>query len=419
MVKDASDDQKLKALGRPGGQPSTSSRHGKSGSSSTRGIRSGRSGSGFNLHGNFNKRGSKQGSFNRNSRSVPPILHTSQLPSLPSHNVSDVGGRVGRFAAFWSSLTADRWVLEAVSSGVRIPFIETPFQRRPGVNMPLSPKMAATCSEEVFSLLSKGAVERIEMEDRCFVSGIFVIPKSSGGFRPIINLKGLNKFVDHFHFKMEGINVLKEMVRKGDFFTKIDLQDAYLTIPIHPGDRKFLQFMWEGSLFQFSCLCFGLSSAPWSFTKILKPVVAALRKRGIRIIVYLDDFLILNQSKEGAQRDFAYVLDLLQRCGFLINRDKSVGLAAQEREFLGLVVDSKELSLSLLPRKVQQIMEICRRALSADTISLREIAGILGNLAWAIQAIPFAQGHYRGIQRLYVAQSASMNGDLSTKIQLQ
>ena len=128
--------------------------------------------------------------------------------------------------------------------------------------------------------------------------------------------------------------------RKGDFFTKIDLQDAYLTIPIHPGDRKFLQFiLWEGSLFQFSCLCFVLSSAPWSFTKILKPVVAALRKRGIRIIVYLDDFLILNQSKEGAQRDFAYVVDLLQRCGFLINQDKSVGVAAQEREFLGLIVN--------------------------------------------------------------------------------
>jgi len=63
-------------------------------------------------------------------------------------------------------------------------------------------------------------------------------------------------------------------------------------------------------------------------------------------------------------------------------------------------------------------MEICRRALSADTVSLREITGILGNLAWAIQAIPFAQGHYRGIQRLYIAQSAGMNGDLSTKIQL-
>jgi hypothetical protein len=59
------------------------------------------------------------------------------------------------------------------------------------------------------------------MEDKCFISGIFVIPKSSGGFRPIVNLKGLNRFVEHFHFKMEGISVMKGMVRKGDFLRKL------------------------------------------------------------------------------------------------------------------------------------------------------------------------------------------------------
>ena len=79
--------------------------------------------------------------------------------------------------------------------------------------------------------------------------------------------------------------------------------------PIHPEHRKFLQFLWEGSLFQFSCLCFGLSSAPWTFTKILKPLVAFLRKRGMRIVVYLDDFLILNQSKEGAECDFKFTVE--------------------------------------------------------------------------------------------------------------
>jgi hypothetical protein len=72
--------------------------------------------------------------------------------------------------------------------------------------------------------------------------------------------------------------------------------------------------MWEGSLFQFSCLCFGLSSAPWTFTKILKPVVASLRRRGIRIVIYLDDFLILNQTKEGAERDFILVVEILEKC---------------------------------------------------------------------------------------------------------
>ena len=422
MVKDASDDQKLKALGRPGGHPSSSSssRHGKS-SSSSRGVKGGRSGSGsgFNLHGSFNKRGSKQGSFSRNSRSVSSkiILAVPQC-MLPLVVDVKVGGRVSQFAPFWQHLTADDWVLSSVSEGVRIPFASTPFQSHPGKNMPFSPELTAICQSEIYSLLAKGAVEKIPLEEQCFVSGIFVIPKSSGGFRPIVNLKGLNKFVEQFHFKMEGVSVMKGMVRKGDYFTKLDLQDAYLTIPIHSDDRKFLQFMWDGSLFQFSCLCFGLSSAPWTFTKILKPVVATLRRSGIRIVVYLDDFLILNQSKEGAERDFARVIEILEKCGFLINREKSVGVAAQEREFLGLLINSKELSLSLLPKKVDQIIEICHKARSSAVVSLREVAKILGNLAWAIQAIPFAQGHYRALQRLFIAESARADGDLSSKIRL-
>ena len=72
------------------------------------------------------------------------------------------------------------------------------------------------------------------------MSGLFVIPNSSGGYRPIINLKRLNRAVEPRYFKMEGIGVLKELVRGGDHFCKIDLKDAYLTIPLHPDDQEFL-----------------------------------------------------------------------------------------------------------------------------------------------------------------------------------
>ncbi|EFX61988.1 hypothetical protein DAPPUDRAFT_120679 [Daphnia pulex] len=85
MVRDASDDQKLKALGQPGGRPSTSSGH-HSRSSGSRGSKSDRPGSGFTLRGNFNKRGSKPGSSNRGSSD----LHGSEnsfyrctVPKLP------------------------------------------------------------------------------------------------------------------------------------------------------------------------------------------------------------------------------------------------------------------------------------------------------------------------------------------------
>ena len=80
---------------------------------------------------------------------------------------------------------------------------------------------------------------------------------------------------------------------------------------------------------------------------------------------------------------------------FLINWDKLLGVAAQQREFLGLLIDSESLFLSLRPLKIQQIVEMCRKARDTSVTTLREVAKILGNLAWAIQAIPLPQGHYR------------------------
>jgi hypothetical protein len=126
---------------------------------------------------------------------------------------------------------------------------------------------------------------------------------------------------------MEGISSLQVLIRRDDYFVKIDLKDAYLTIPIHEDNRKLFRISWgRGVLYQFRCLAFGLSSAPWLFTKILKPVVTLLRKLGIRLTIYLDDILILNTSAEGVRRDYILTVSILGKCGFLINMEKSIDL---------------------------------------------------------------------------------------------
>jgi hypothetical protein len=132
---------------------------------------------------------------------------------------------------------------------------------------------------EISALLEKRAIE--ETQEIGFISSIFTIPKKSGGFRPVINLKALNNFTVYNHFKMEGLPTVKSIIQAKDWLAKIDFTDAYLTVPMHQSHRRFLQFTWKGEIYQFTCLTFGLSSAPRIFTKLLKPVVAFLRKKGI------------------------------------------------------------------------------------------------------------------------------------------
>lgn len=59
----------------------------------------------------------------------------------------------------------------------------------------------------------------------------------------------------------------------------LDLEDAYLLVPIFEGHRKFLRFQWRNKTYEFTALPFGLSTAPYIFTKILRPVFAYPRKR--------------------------------------------------------------------------------------------------------------------------------------------
>ena len=126
---------------------------------------------------------------------------------------------------------------------------------------------------------------------------LFLVPKKGGGHRPIINLKKLNEFVPHHHFEMEGIHMLKDLLKQGDFMAKIDLKDAYFARPISDPDKKYLRFRWKDQTYQFNCLPFGLSCAPWVFTKITKAVTAVLREMGIKFVIYIDDILVMAESE--------------------------------------------------------------------------------------------------------------------------
>ena len=187
---------------------------------------------------------------------------------------------------------------------------------------------------------------------------------------------------------MEGLETVKSLMRKGDWLVKLDLKDAYLTVPIFQEHQKFLRFCWKNRIFQFTCLPFGLCSAPRSFTKLLKIVVSFLREKGIRLVIYLDDILLLNQSATDISLDLHLVVSTLQHLGFLINWDKSVTTPTQDLEYLGVVFDSTKLSLSHPVGKIENITSLREKALRQPSLPLRALASILGQFAWATPSVP-------------------------------
>ena len=221
--------------------------------------------------------------------------------------------------------------------------------------------------------------------------------QKDGGSRPVVNLKPFDQYLAYEHFKMEGIHMLRDLLKKGDFLVKIDLKDAYLKVPIWKNHQKYLRFLWKGSMQEFGCLPFGLATAPRVFTKLMKPVVGALRQRGIRLIIYLDDLLIMAESHDQALHHAASKLNLLEGLGFIVNYQKSQLLPSQKIEFL---IDSNTMTLQHPGEKLRKIRKKCQELLAQTTVSVRELSKFLGLLTSSIQAIFPAPLHYRHLQRL-------------------
>ena len=116
-------------------------------------------------------------------------------------------------------------------------------------------------SDAVSALVKKEAIEIAPPFPR-FYSRLFVTPKVTGGWRPVIDLSRLNGWVELSGFHMETAQSVLQSLRLGDWMVSLDLQDAYLQVPVHPASRRYPRFCVGDAVYQFRALCFGLSSAP-------------------------------------------------------------------------------------------------------------------------------------------------------------
>lgn len=250
----------------------------------------------------------------------------------------------------------------------------------------------------ISKLLRIHAISVVEKCENQFLSSIFIVPKSDGTGRFILNLKSLNEFVDSPKFKMEDHRVAQRLINTGDYLAKIDLKDAYYLIPIATDHRKYLRFKHQGMLYQFNCLPFGLSSAPRIFTKVLRPVAAKLRSNGHRSVIYLDDFLLIGNTFNECNENIIETKKLLTTLGWKINSEKSSSKPCQVIEYLGFIFNTVDRTISLPDRKVDQIIKMINSLSSHDKVKTIDLAKLIGNLIAATPAIPYSLLYTRELE---------------------
>ncbi len=196
---------------------------------------------------------------------------------------------------------------------------------------------ASVLQQEDSSLLLKGAIEEVSSSylHRGFFSQYFLVLKKDGVFRPILDLRRLNYSLYRGKFKMLTLKSILSQVQEGDWFITVDLKDAYFHIQVVQRHRKFLRFAFGGKAYQYKVLPFGLALAPRTYIKCIDAALAPLRLQGIRILNYLDDWLILASSREQVIRHRDSLLLHIHMLSLRLNGQKSVLTPAQQTIFLG------------------------------------------------------------------------------------
>ncbi len=126
------------------------------------------------------------------------------------------------------------------------------------------------------------------------------------------------------------------------------------------------------------CPC-RLVSSPRSWRQLLVP----LREAGVRVLNYLDNWLILAQSRAQLCEHRNMVLSHLSRLGLLVNWEKSKLSPVQRTSFLCMELDSVNLTACLSLERAQSMLNCLESFQRKRAVPLKQFQRLLGHMASA------------------------------------
>ena len=290
-----------------------------------------------------------------------------------------------------------------MESGFRLPWENDPAPLTPApifLSPPADLQAVAVLQSEIDTLLIKEAVEEVfPPYSPGFYGRIFVVPKVTGGWRPVLDLSPLNRFLRQVRFRMETPTSVREAIFHNDWAASLDLRDAYFHVLIHPRFRQWLRFTWGHRVFQFRALPFGLSLSPWVFTRVSRELALSIRRRGIRLRMYLDDWLVLGSSQEICSQHLQTVMSAARSLGFELNLAKSDLHPSQQFEFLGMQIDTVTMMVRPASRRLERLHRQLTDLRHRPNASARQLTSLLGSMESLAALVPLGRLHKRPFQR--------------------
>ena len=312
-------------------------------------------------------------------------------------------------------------MLDIISSGYKIPFIEEP----PCAKFENS-KSAADNSEFLNETLA-GLVETGCTLEVLFlpevISPLSVSTKNNKK-RLILDLRYVDKFIWKEKIKFDDWSVFQNYICPKGYMFKFDLCSGYHHIDIFPALQLFLGFSWKvesaTKYFCFTVLPFGISPCPYAFTKVCRILVKLWRSNGVKIAMFIDDGNGIAGDRATADIHSDLVRKSLRRSGFVASSSKSIWEPCLELEWLGIIVNTNEGFLKLPFHRLESLDNALDSFFSTfPSISawrLSRISGIIISMSPVMDHI--SQIMSRNILRV-IAQQISWDSDVDVSSDLK
>ena len=254
-------------------------------------------------------------------------------------------------------------------------------------------KLSAKLKAEIAS----GAISIVPEPPRC-VHALGTVPKDGGGMRVIVDCSAPGEDAVNLHtnevcikFGYHSVDTVTEMMESSDLLATVDISDAYRYVSIDTESSDFQGISWEWGgervFLRDNRLSMGLSSSPYVFSKISDFVVRCAMRRGCsRIVNYLDDYCILGRSVEECVRDQQHLIAALRMLGFAISFKKLSSPSTSTR-FLGIIIDSVKMNLSLPRDKLEKLLVDIHKTLSGRKVDRKQLEQLAGYMAHASKVV--------------------------------
>ena len=214
-----------------------------------------------------------------------------------------------------------------------------------------------------------------------FVLPLKIVPKSNGKPRMVYNARRINMRTRAPTFRMPTpIRILKHIPRNS-YMTRLDISNAYWSIPLHPDFRQHFGFAFERQYYVWNVLPFGWNVSAWALHTVLDFVRKHLKRTyGISMFIYSDDFLVIAPNAHLSRLHTDIVLRELKLFGFAVQSTKCQLAPVQKCEFLGMLIDSRSCMVTMTARRRRSYLRILKWLSTCSTVPLRIMQQVVGYL---------------------------------------